>query len=367
MQISKLFLLISLVTLSAFNQNRCLAQENILVKIPNSNDVAIATVPANTASNTPVVFYYLSKGNLTSKLGVEIYGPKGIETKVEAAQVISSVTNTLSKGSFWRIPLDGSIIELSNKSSPRSYYSRVTNTTPKVARSIISDCASIPPSILVLLLKNLSEQEGRVISHEEACGEASPGLPPSDTGLITPTPTPIGSSSPTTPQVKIESTYGSSNAILQKDSCSTNKNYLVKITLSLSKVSAEALNQGFNIQGRLRELEYTGGRAASLKPKSDGKYAPRPLLLMQSIGGEQKVNLVKWTKGQPLTLTTVAATNSLAFYRGYVLIRIIADKLISGGRGEKVNFELTNGTSIYNVCGKRARVRWKVNGYPGGS
>lgn len=365
MKITKNHSWLCIAVLLLLGSNQAFAQQSIVVKLPASNQVATANVPAGTAASTAVVFYYVSKGNLTSQVGVEVQGPKGLEASVEASQIKGSALSTLEKGNFWKVYLSGTLAQ--SRQAVR-LAAQVSNRSTIVTRSTNPICDVLSKSYIEAIIKNLSKQKGHEISYEEYCSQvpqtsvAKPGAKgtSNDEDIVVP----IDAANATSSQPTIDQLYGSATGFLEKDNCASIKNYLVKLTVKLDKVSAAALAQGFNVQARLQEVEYSGPRVGSLKPISDGKYAPHPLLLMQSLGGGQWINLVKWAGGRPKILMKVAATPSLAFHRGYVLIRILADKLIAGGRGELINFELTNGRSVYNICGKRAKVRWRVNGYP---
>lgn len=337
----------------------------IVVKYPASNQIASAQIPANTSANTPVYFYFISKGNVSTQIGAEVLGPTGLQASVEAAQIKGSALETLQKGNFWKVFLSANgstsgrsaVTPASSKTTPRS----TVNT-----RATDSSCASLPSSVIAIIVANISAQRGTPVSYEEICPAATgQGLAGNQASLEEGAEIPEGSEVPVAAQPKIEQTYGSAKGIIQKDNCSSLKQYLIRVSVKLDKLAPDVLAQGFEIKSRLQEVEYVGGRPASLKPVSDGKYAPRPLLLMQSLGGGQWVNLVTWAKGKPKIVAKVAASPSIVYWRGLVLVRVVADKLLAAGGGRKVNFELTNGSTIYNVCGKSARVRWRTNGYPG--
>jgi hypothetical protein len=339
------------------------AESRIVAKFPANSQIATLQVPAQTSSSTKLIFYAVLKGNSTSQIGVEVSGPKGLQASVDAAQIKGSALATLDKGAFWKIYLS-SASTTSGRAANTPAHSTAVTRADVVARATGSTCDALPRSVIDSILANLTQQSGKTVSYEEFCSAAG-GIGPNQStneGIEIPS----GTSITAPDQPKIDLAYGSATGFVQKDSCSKIKDYLVRVTLSATNVPADVLAQGFEVRARFQEVEYTGGKAASLKPVSDGMYAPRPLLLMQSIGGGQWVNMVSWAKGKPRIITKVAASPSIVYYRGFVLVRIIADKLLAGGRGEKVNFELTNGQNVYNICGPRARRRWKVNGYPGG-
>jgi hypothetical protein len=49
-------------------------------------------------------------------------------------------------------------------------------------------------------------------------------------------------------------------------------------------------------------MQHYGGSEATIKPVSDGMYAPEPLLLMNYLGFcGQRINIVKWKRGKPVS------------------------------------------------------------------
>lgn len=365
----KSLLFLSLLALPFLQTSQVLAEGRLVVRLPGNNKAAGIDVPANTSSSTSLVFYYIAKGNISSEIGVEVLGPKGLDASVEAAQVRGSALTTLDKGKFWKIFLKGSLVESAKSRvahiEPRS--SLVKSKKINTRASATPPCALLPADVIKSILDNLSASQHREVTYDELCNgdtSASAGSGDSDVGNGS-VELPNGSFNTTNNQPKIDQSYGSAIGFLEKDNCASIKDYLVRVTVKLNKVAAADLAQGFTVKAAVQESVYNGGRAASLKPVSDGKFAPRPLLLMESLGGGQWVNLVQWVGGSPRIVVKVAASTSIVYYRGYVLVRVVADKLLAGGRGEKINYELTNGNSIYNVCGRRARVRWRINGYPG--
>jgi hypothetical protein len=324
-----------------------LADEPLALDLKKAGLAGIIDVPAGVSSATPVDFYLVTKGNISSQIGVEAQGPAGITAIVEAVQLKGSLSSSLNSGRFWKI-------EVGDRNSGRKVRASVPAT-----RAAQNPCATLSAEDIQRILAAMQASTGQIITEAQLCSGGS-GSGSSSSEIDLP---PGFDQTPVTSQ--IDQSYGAAVGVVQKDACSKINSYVVRIRVSLAKVDPAVLAAGFKVAARIQESEYPGGKIASLKPVSDGRFAPRPLLLMQSLGGSQWVNLVSWKNGKPRILKKVAASSYPAYWRGYVLSRIVADTLLSGGRGEKANFELTNGSSIYNVCGKRARVRWRANGYPG--
>lgn len=343
------------------------AQSPIISKISSNGQEVTVDVPANTSPSTPLIFYYVSKGNVTSRVGVQVRGPAGLKTTVEASQVKGSALATLSKGNFYKVYLNGTL-----GSSKRSATAAPRRSAAVHTRLSSSECYSLPSVVVQILLQRESAAVGHSVTQQEYCskyadgGSGSPGNGGDEGSEVPGGSGGSGNSSGgETSRQPIDERYGNATGFLQKDNCSNVRDYVVKVEVSLAGVSADALAQGFSVSASVQEAEYSGPRPATIKPVSDGMFAPAPLFLAPSLGfGGQWVNLVSWNKNQPRIVLKQPATASPVFYRGLFLVRVIASKLIAG-RGERANFEVTNGSSVYNVCLKRARVRQRVNGYPG--
>jgi hypothetical protein len=161
--------------------------------------------------------------------------------------------------------------------------------------------------------------------------------------------------------------YGSAAAkfLVQKDTCTMKRNSktIIMAEVDLTGVDRTTYGESFNIKVKISANGYNGNMAASIKPISDGKYAPQPLLLMSSLGGfnpqGQWVDVVRWSKKGPKTLKRLEVKD-YAFWRGLSLIRVPIGSVLNGGRA---TFEYTNGSRAYSVCFKLTRTRQKRNGY----
>jgi hypothetical protein len=153
-------------------------------------------------------------------------------------------------------------------------------------------------------------------------------------------------------------TYG----VLQKDACNSRKNrYFVRIRLNFSNVDTSALTDPVTISVKFLYEDHKGSKAATIKPVSDGKYAPKPLLLMSSVQSyNENVSMIEWRNGRPVS--RLLKVNDYVFYRGLSLTRTVIDAILRGG-GRRT-FELTNGYNAYGVCFSLVRRRQNVNGYP---
>ena len=150
----------------------------------------------------------------------------------------------------------------------------------------------------------------------------------------------------------------------QKDACSGGKTtrYGGMILLNVADVDPARIAGGYTIRIALKEYPFTGDRASSIKPSSDGKYKGEPIVLMSSVEhyGREFINVVKWKGGK------IASSRRIPVVK-YVQYK---DKSLSLGRingllsGGKATFELSNGGYIYGTCFTLTRRRQTANGYP---
>jgi hypothetical protein len=152
-------------------------------------------------------------------------------------------------------------------------------------------------------------------------------------------------------------TYQSFTVRVSQDACAPKSTrYLVKFELSIP-----AHDESVTITARATSNIFPGTKAASIKPISDGKYAPQPILLMSFLGNlcGQRLEISKWS-GQKRISKSAAEPRDLIPYNGRVLTRTPIGSLLTGGKG---TFELFNGRTNYGVSFELRKRRQKVNGY----
>jgi hypothetical protein len=150
--------------------------------------------------------------------------------------------------------------------------------------------------------------------------------------------------------------------VFRKDSCNSRvSKYFVRVTMNLSEVDAAKFPQGIVVRFRGLENIYEGSRAASIKPVSDGKFAPAPLLLMNSVSYDENIQVMKWTKGKPKKVADVDVEDKV-YYRGFVLSRSVASSILNGGYASVDN---VSDYQAYGACLNMVKSRQRVNGYPG--
>lgn len=156
----------------------------------------------------------------------------------------------------------------------------------------------------------------------------------------------------------------SMSGVFSKDACaSADEPYIFAVYVDLSRVSKAGGPRVATISYLGQTRARQGGREASIKPVSDGKYAPRPLLLMRSLGAcGQSLRLVEWGPSRPVKLTSMRPYDMLP-YHGMVLNRTpLGPSELRGGSG---TFELSTSYESYGVCMSLVAQRQRVNGYPG--
>jgi hypothetical protein len=163
-------------------------------------------------------------------------------------------------------------------------------------------------------------------------------------------------------KVRSVSDYFDLYGLFRKDACGSSKDeYVIRIDVDLSQVNWEQI-PNYTTSFRIKTLDYAGKKRASIKPKSDGRFAPRPIILMEWLNNlcGNKLTMTKWSGGRP------ASPKELSIYSFYlhrddlILGLAVVDKVLKGGKG---TFELSDGYQGYGVCFELMKKRQKANGY----
>jgi hypothetical protein len=154
------------------------------------------------------------------------------------------------------------------------------------------------------------------------------------------------------------------NILVHKDTCGvpSSGTYLVKIEFSFAGIPAEQRAQADELLVSALPIPYGGSKASSIKPKSDGKFAPRALFLMAStggyFGGSERLNIVRWSRGVPSFRTQ--KVEDIVYWRGHQLARALAEPHLRGGRAV---VQIQSKVGTYSVCFNMIKSRQKFNGY----
>ena len=145
-------------------------------------------------------------------------------------------------------------------------------------------------------------------------------------------------------------------ALIRKDACASGATkYRLSVRIDLPQHA-----RADEVVVALDEKTYEGGKAATIKPVSEGMYAPSPLVLMETITAcGQDLSMVKWTRGKPKV--TPIELRDLVIYRDMTLNRSTVGEVLGGG---EASFDLENQGAAYGVCFELIQKRQSVNGYP---
>ncbi len=151
--------------------------------------------------------------------------------------------------------------------------------------------------------------------------------------------------------------------VLHKNNCldKSDSKYLVKFEVSIPRKvlkSQKNIDVIFSVTGS----EYGGVKSSSIKPISEGRHAPNPLIMMNWLGNNcgNEIKVTTWNKTRILKVSEVPVYSHL-YYGNLVLALGEISKVLIGGEG---TFEIYNGVHSYGVCFQLERKRQKAFGYP---
>jgi hypothetical protein len=147
-----------------------------------------------------------------------------------------------------------------------------------------------------------------------------------------------------------------------KDACDKKSNYLVVMSLDLSKISASDRASGFTLSVQINESVYKGNKASSLKPLGDGKFK-EALVLMSLMSGFDKHMYTRWSNGSVKRMSSTTTKNlaKITPWRSFTLGVSLPREQLRGGKMTVITFDLQ---SAYGVCFNARRTRQRYNGYP---
>lgn len=335
---------------------------------PDSSETTTPITIDNPASKQ-VSYYFVSSGNSSNVIYMSFAAPPGTNVKVRSRYLAKgSAEAALSSSSGWTEQKLYSVYDKAVKNS----YNFPKADLPQTSAAI--DCSNMTVEMVRVVIEIYRETTGITLTVEEMCGGTTP-KEPNDGGTNPGDPNsgnPGDSNGGTTPgsggNNGSPSTYSSDSyfrVYLSKDACApaSKSKYLVEIQYDLTAVPQEFIDAGTTIGAIVTERKFTGNRGASIKPVSDGKYAPKPLILMASPGvnlSEDQISLLKFKKGKLQSRRVLKYAKAL-YYKGMFLSSALLDGVLKGGKG---TFEIANDDLMYSVCFKLERKRQSVNGYP---
>ncbi len=362
---------IAIVSSSILVSLQALAAPSILAK-EITLDYRRYEVTASPAESKRVVFYALTKGNSSQPFSVTLTAPAGVKPKaaIAGSKGVPAV-QAIAGRSFYPIGLrtTGQIAAQNAclKFSPGE-GSGEKDDVPPISRPESDSplCDLFSEAEMAAFAETLSAVYGGPWSRAQVCGYlvenyfgGQEGCDPHDPACVVTTAKTVQATSRTlfTAVERTTLYYG----IIHKNACAPkNSKYMVRLEVDLSKIDPVA-HPLVHITIQASEFAYAGGKAASIKPQSSGRFAPQPVLLMTFIGTMcgQKLSLAKW-KGSTLQSVTALKLGDLVPYKGWILTRSPISRVLTGGRG---TFELTSAYAGYGACFELIRRRQKVNGY----
>ena len=407
-----------IASLALISPSLSFASPEAAQKIDLKGSVYEIQLEPSDAQKTSLTLWGESKGNFSQALRLAIAGPVGLKGKIQGKYVASgNLEAALQEVKGWQdISLenqDGKDAKINltqartaaliSKTSTRGRtarikkfalrrISRVTGlqTAAYNAGDIDKVCGVLPPDQLAYYVSQLNRNLGTNFTVESYCqrekdfyaSQPTPNPSASPSGSATPTGTPDDSNTndnsnnddlfvtdPVKDSIPNDVNYVSSGLLkgrLSKNACKNSGKYLIRVVLDLSGINPAVKNTGYSIAASVATIDHKGSRAASIKPKSDGKYAGKPIVLMAALSafgssGGQSIRAQTFNAlGIPRTYFTTRQIDFI-FYNG-----VFARAPISGAlRGGRVNFEYISGDSIYSVCFSGSATRQNINGYKG--
>jgi len=305
-------------------------------QIPLDGKQFSVQIPVGT---TKVTLWGESRGTITVPVHLSVSAPNGTSVVASAVRTRHGDSTAVRDGAWYALPsLETATRPLSRAGAP----------------SLEQQCLQQPETTIRDLIQYLTQHPGGSWDRASVCRYIAEQESQEERPL---------------PEVSTDDTpqrVGDLDLIrrflIRKDSCKRSGRYLVRFTFDLTRVNYSEHGSGIELKGAASTKTYKGSTVASIKPVSDGKYAPAPLLLMSSIyPTKDRIHLVRWGKSKPRRLSKVEVEGQVG-YRGIILTRSLIAPHLTGGHG---TFDITDGINGYGVCFRLARVRQRTKGYPG--
>ncbi len=323
----------------------------LLYEIKANTDVMSTTLQSDLQHIKKVVFWYSSPGNVSQSLSLYLEAPPTAKAKISVASLGTSTKDSvLGNPKLW-----SAVKFRTSGSTLRSTYTfeepnvLLNAKSPEISAAIvILDCSKLTQSSVNDLLASSGSLRKKKLTQAELCGTTVPRQDGSGSG------TTIGEGNANTIV----------SAVLSKDTCQDAKKsaYLVAVEFDISAINASAYDKGVTLAMNVKSLPYKGEDSASIKPRSEGMYAPDPLLLMATTGGcgyNEKMRLVRWKNGKISSTKDIKIVKCVLHFENLYTTGLIKG-LLNGGKGV---FELSSEEQTYSVCFNLKRVRQRVNGY----
>lgn len=337
---------------------------------PLSLDGRPTTVSVAASAATKRTFYSVIKGNSSAMVRLILTAPAGTTVKSSTIKITRTVAQALAtKKGFTSLQVLTETQAATFNATPCIDFSPGEGSAEPEAsiaqpESSSPLCDLFPPDARAAIGEALAALYGGSWSDAQVCGylvnNYFGGAEPCDPA--DPLCALLQSLEQSQPQAAryssaIGTTYQSFTVRASQDACAPKSTrYLIKFELSIP-----ARNESLTITARATSNIFSRAKAASIKPVSDGKFAPQPILLMSFLGNlcGQRLELSKWSGAKRIS-KSATEPKDLIPYNGRVLTRTPIGSFLTGGKG---TFELFNGRTNYGVCFELRKHRQKVNGY----
>lgn len=314
-----------------------------------------------------VTLFGISKGNSSAPVKLSVNAPNGTRLTTSAAKVRGTVTETLRReSSFYNLPLrTAKDLASADKScvtfAPGESFNEEDSefNVDNIVSSWDPICESYSESELSELGHALGETYGGDWPRERVCGYiVSIYRGGSGEGELQRAPRLRTAKHSARNSIIRRTTTSDYSAVLNKNACSqTTDEYIFRVRLKLPR---SIPSSGF-LRVRVQDTKRYGGTQATIKPISEGRFAPDPLLLMNYLSFcGQRISFVRWEGDKPIS-SSPALVYDLIAYRGMVLTRTPISRYLTGGFATVQIFNRHQG---YGTCFELKRERQRVNGYP---
>lgn len=321
-----------------------------------------------------VIFFAETSGNISVPFNVVLDAPKGTRIEASMATIRDTAARQLKRErDFWNVSLMSRKQLAKFESGPCLEFLPSSETeVPKIDRPVSNDplCNIFSDEEMNSLAEALKGVYGGNWSRGQVCGylmkyyfggagdclENDPVCEALKNGDV-----PQGQSfrmmyASVGETIRIER-YG----LIRKNTCADeHTRYLLRFKVDLSRIDPDKVPTA-TLRLQAMQFRFSGSMAATLKPVSDGRYAPQPIVLMSFLGSfcGSRLNVVSWKNGKPGKVSA-ARLGDLIHLNGYIFTRGPVGALLRGGKG---TFELFNGRHAYGVCFDLAKRRQNANGY----
>ena len=332
--------------------------ETLPIQVTSDAKTYSVTLTSADVARKSVAFWFQSNGNISEAIDLYVEGPAKGTVQLKSHFMSSGAT----VASLLANPSGASILPLVTGTGSERKSFTFTGTAgasvaaaaaePKTAAAGVYACNVMSEESLEALIKFHRDVLNQDVTAKDIC---LPGTAPGDQAS-----TPGSGTGSTTAGT------GTFRSILSKDTCKSARSskYLVSVNFDLTAVDPALYTNNIRLVVAIRARKFEGSKASTIKPVSEGQYAPRPLVMMSTVGGfyggsGEKILVKKWARNKVRSNKGLKVVKYV-YYRGLMLSTALVQPVLTGGKG---TFELTSGTNVYSVCFNLTRTRQRANGY----